>query len=144
MQKLRFNKAGLLGPFLFALAFAAVAAQAVLPQGYMFARDNAGDGLIVTLCTGNGPARAVLDLETGTVKPVPENGSDHQQDDDTGQPSTLCGFSGAGAPSLAQVVSVDILPSSVPVSSPVLEAPTPYADGAVFPRPPVRGPPVLL
>jgi len=144
MQKLRFNKAGLLGPFLFALAFAAFAAQAVLPQGYMVARDHAGDGLIVTLCTGNGPARAVLDLETGVVKPVSDNGQVDHEPSDTGQPSTLCGFAGAGAPSLAQVAVFDILPSSAPVSSPAFEAPTPYADGAAFPRPPVRGPPVLL
>lgn len=144
MQKLRFNKAGLLGPFLFALAFAAFAVQAVVPQGYMFARDNAGDGLIVTLCTGDGPARAVLDLETGTVKPIPGNEQGDHDPSDTGQPSAPCVFAGAGAPSLAEVAAFDILPSSVPVSSPVFEAPTPFADRAAFPRPPVRGPPVLL
>jgi hypothetical protein len=117
-----------------ALALLAALGRVLVPLGYMPAPDGARF-LSVVLCTGLGPAEAVLDLETGDVSqhaPVPDGQSSE------GSP---CVFA-AAAPLAAPVGASSLVPARVELG---VERTTPdraaFAPGLAAPPPWATAPP---
>ncbi|MBW7945631.1 MAG: hypothetical protein H3C60_04140 [Sphingomonadaceae bacterium] len=87
---------GVVAAALFLVLFARI----LVPSGYMPVAT--ADGVVVTLCTGNGPVEVLLDLEGGHVPTKHDSGMD-----------APCAFAGMGAgalaaaPVLAVLVAID-------------------------------------
>jgi hypothetical protein len=139
VSTLRRHNASWTSRFLLALAIVAMAVKAVVPAGYMVARDDVSGRLIVTICSGSGPVKAVLDLTTGAVEPL----SDHGPAGNDGK-QNVCSFAVAAAPLMD---SADVF-ETVPVELASLDLePAPSVallTMPVGPRLPARGPPTLL
>ena len=123
----------------FAWVFAAVVllamfSRALVPAGYMLTPSEDGRFVSITLCTGYGPANAVLDFRTGTLADA-----DHEPTD--GAQSTACPFAtfihGAitAEPPVAPVIAFRNIPPAVQT---VDDAPV---AGAVAALPWATGPP---
>ncbi len=134
MHKLRASEG--MGGLLAVLLFVALSIRVLVPAGYMPAR--AADGLVISLCGGQGAARTVISIaETVDIRVIPG-------DDDGGSRGSAasCAFAAMAAPALQ--------PTAAPIAwvAPLLTAeitrplPAPLLlISAAFVRPPLRGPP---
>jgi hypothetical protein len=114
-----------------ALLALALAVRVLVPAGWMPAE---GQGLAITICSGNGAETAWVDAEGKIHKhdPAQDSMADHP-----------CAFAGMGAPMLGG----DVLPPPLALPAPRDEiaslslAPATIGQGLAAPPPPATGPP---
>ena len=118
-------------PILWLLIAALLGVKALVPAGWM--PEARGDGIRIALCTGAGPAVALLD----------SNGRIHKDGSGDNSRRDICPFG-----TLAAAADLPGLPALALPPAPEAQPHTPlWADTAIplpfSPRPPARGPPLL-
>lgn len=127
-----------------AFALLAMVVRALVPAGYMFAPTQDHRFITVTLCSGHGPAEAVIDLTTGAIV---DPGSTNQSDEPSKKSPN------ADAPcvfAVAAALSAPEQPASLPVVFRLASADLPRAievapgRGLAAPPPWSTGPPLTV
>lgn len=117
-----------------ALLALALALRVLVPAGWMPAQ---GQGLAITICSGNGAETAWVDAQGKIHKHDPAQGSmaDHP-----------CAFAGMGAPMLGGDVPAP--PLALPLArdeiASLAQAPATIGQGLAAPPPPATGPPATV
>lgn len=110
----------------------------LVPTGYMI--DNTSGHLSITICSGIGPATAMMDMP-GMHGDMP----DHGKSKDHGKAEMPCAFSGLSAAMLGSIDPVQLAALIVFILAIGLIATIPPAPARpAYLRPPLRGPPAYL
>ncbi len=134
MHKLRASEG--MGGLLAVLLFVALSLRLLVPTGYMPTR--AADGLVISLCGGQGAAQVAISLTgTGDIRVTPG-------DDDVGSRGSAasCAFAALAAPALQPTAAPIVWIAASLTGEIALPLPAPLLlISAAFVRPPLRGPP---
>jgi hypothetical protein len=125
-----------------ALALLAICCRALLPTGYMFAASENGRFVTVTLCNAHGPAKSILDLETGAVVGAPADSGEPSRD--TPQDSDAPCIYASAAPFAPPTTSIIVVfaPAAIENSTAMLREIAP-GRGLAAPPPWSTGPPTV-
>ncbi|WP_417450628.1 DUF2946 family protein [Kordiimonas sp.] len=121
-----------------AILLLAVFARALVPTGYMLTSSDDGRFVSITLCTGYGPADAVLDFRTGTLADAADHPAGSVPDGGQGTACPFATFAHAALPALPPAAPVVAFREIPPTVQPVDDAPV---AGALAALPWATGPP---
>ncbi len=112
----------------------AVLLRLMVPAGWMPV--STADGVMITLCSGNGSQQIAVGKHGQPVIPAPVTPANAET------PAGPCAFSGLGTPALAAVPAAVALQIFLFVALGVAASPRPRLAVANWLRPPLRGPPL--
>jgi hypothetical protein len=142
LQGLRHHKTGF-AQALTAFALLAMVVRALVPAGYMFAPTHDSRFLAITLCSGHGPAEAVLDLTTGAIVDASE-AQTHKAPSSPSRTDAPCVFATAAplsAPEAPAVIAVAFRHQAIELPSAIVATP---GRGLAAPPPWSTGPPLTV